>query len=218
MNTDYTRRFSLEENFMNYDSNDLLYGALQYLATYHPELHLLYLTKKNYTKSKQELMAICGLDSRGIKRHLDRLIEKGLIKEKKIYVGENKVEYECFTFPYDAKEKYQIINNEMLWYVVSTRNKQAVRVYIYLLNKYNWKKDYEFSNKELVEALGYSPNGKNALVSSMVSNILESFKREGVIDYDEYYETRIDNCGRQIPTPKKKLVFVASNKNQLKPV
>lgn len=218
METNYTRRFSLEENFMNYDSNDLLYGALQYLATYHPELHLLYLTKKNYTKSKQQLMAICGLDSRGIKRHLDRLIEKGLIKEKKIYVGENKVEYDCFVFPYDTKEKYQIINNEMLWYVVSTRNKQAVRVYIYLLNKYNWKKNYEFSNKELIEALGYSTNGNNALASSMVSNILESFKREGVIDYSEYYETKIDNCGRQIPTPKKALVFVASHKSELKQV
>lgn len=218
MNTDYTRRFSLEKDFMDYDSNDLLYGAMQYLATYHPELHLLYLTKKNYTKSKQELMAICGLDSRGIKRHLDKLIEKGLIKEKKIYVGEKKVEYECYVFPYDSKDKYQIINNEMLWYVVSTRNKQAVRVYIYLLNKYNWKNDYEFSNQELIEALGYSPNGKNSLASSMVSNILESFKREGVIDYVEYYETRIDNCGRQIPTPKKALRFVASKKSELKPI
>lgn len=213
---DYTRRFSLEHNFMDYDSDDLLYGALQYLATYHPELHMLYLTKKKYTKSKQELMAICGLDSRGIKRHLDRLIEKGLIKEKKIYIGENKVEYECFIFPYDTKERYQIINNEMLWYVVSTRNKQAVRIYIYLLNKYNWKENYEFSNKELVEALGYSPKGNNALASSMVSNILESFKREGVIDYNEYYEQRVDTCGRQVPMPKKALVFVASNKNQLK--
>jgi DNA-binding Lrp family transcriptional regulator len=207
---------------MDYDSDDLLYGALQYLATYHPELHLLYLTKKNYTKSKQELMAICGLDSRGIKRHLDRLIEKGLIKEKKIYIGANQVEYECFTFPYNHKEKYQIINNEMLWYVVSTRNKQAVRIYIYLLNKYLWKKEsgeaYEFSNKELVEALGYSPKGNNTLASSMVSNILESFKREGVIDYNEYYEQRIDNCGRQVPVPKKALVFVANSKNQLKSV
>jgi hypothetical protein len=163
-------------------------------------------------------MAICGLDSRGIKRHLDKLIEKGLIKEKKIYVGEKKVEYECYVFPYDSKDKYQIINNEMLWYVVSTRNKQAVRVYIYLLNKYNWKNDYEFSNQELIEALGYSPNGKNSLASSMVSNILESFKREGVIDYVEYYETRIDNCGRQIPTPKKALRFVASKKSELKPI
>lgn len=222
MEQNYTRRFSLERDFMDYDSNDLLYGALQYLATYHPELKMLYLTKKNYTKSKKELMNLCGLDSRGIKRHLDRLIEKGLIKEKTIYVGENKVEYECFTFPYNHKDKYQIVNNEMLWYVVSTRNKQAVRIYIYLLNKYNWKSQsgdsYEFSNKELVEVLGYSTNGKNSLASSLVSNILESFKREGIIDYSEYYETRIDNCGREIPTPKKSLNFVARTKSELKPI
>lgn len=204
---------------MNYDSNDLLYGALQYLATYHPELHMLYLTKKNYTKSKQELMAICGLDSRGIKRHLDRLIDKGLIKEKKIYVGANKTEYECFTFPYDEKEKYQLINNEMLWYIVSTRNKQAVRVYIYLLNKYLWKAQtgeaYEFSNKEIMGALGYSTKGNYALASSMVTNILESFSREGVINYVEYYEEYIDNSGKPIPMPKKALTFVATSKADL---
>lgn len=219
MKQEYTRRFSLERNFMEYDSNDLLYGALQYLATYHPELHCLYLTKKNYTKSKQELMSICDLDSRGIKRHLDRLIEKGLIKERKIYVGENKVEYDCYTFPYNHKDRYQLVTNEMLWYVVSTRNKQAVRIYIYLLNKFKWKSQnsdtYEFTNNELIEALGYSTKGKNSLISSMVTNILESFKREGVINYLEYYETRVDNYGRQIPTPKKALTFVASSKEQL---
>jgi len=207
---------------MSYDTNDLLYGAMQYLATYHPELHLLYLTKKNYTKSKKELMSLCDLDSRGIKRHLDKLIEKGLVKEKTIYVGENKTEYECYTFPYNFNDRYQIVNNEMLWYVVSTRNKQAVRIYIYLLNKYKWKaqsgESYDFSNKELLEVLGYSTNGKNSIASSMITNILESFKREGVIDYCEYYEQRIDNAGREIPMPKKTLTFVASSKSELKSI
>lgn len=220
MEQNYTRRFSLERNFMDYDSDDLLYGALQYLATYHPELHKLYLTKKNYTKHKKELMSLCGCDSRGIKRRLDKLIEKKLVKEEDIFIGANKEVYACFTFPHKFEDKYQIINNEMLWYVVSTRNQQAVRIYIQLLNWYNWKAQegdsYVFTNKELMRVLGY--NETYALASSMITNILESFAREGIISYQEYYEERIDNSGKSLPTPKKRLTFVAQTKDQLRKI
>lgn len=218
MEQNYTRRLSLEEDFMNYSSDDLLYGALQYLATYHPELEMLYLTKKNITKSKKELYNLCGLNAKSLKRHLDKLEEKGLIKTKTIYIGNDKTEYECYTFPYKYDGKYQIVNNEMLWYIVSTRNQQAVRVYTMLLDWYIWKHDdgeeFIFTNKDILKKLGYSTDNK--LASSVVSNILESFKREGVINYEEYYELRIDNSGREIPTPKKRLVFVAKSKSELK--
>ena len=220
MENEYTRRFSLERDFMNYDSDDLLYGALQYLATYHPELHLLYLTKKNYKKAQKDLVNLCGTTARTLTRHMDRLIEKGLIKEKTIYVGADKVEYECYTFPYKHDEKYQIIDNEMLWYVVSTRNHQAVRVYITLLDWYKWKKSegatYVFDNKDILARLGYSTASNNALASSMVSNILESFWREGVIDYVEFMDEIINNKGNIVKFPQKRLLFVAEKKSQLK--
>lgn len=209
---------SLEDDFMNYSSDDLLFGALQYLATYHPELKLLYLTKKNITKNKKELYNLCGLNAQSLKRHLEKLESKGLIKTKMIYVGENKTEYECYIFPYDTNGKYQIVNNEMLWYIVSTRNNQAVRIYTMLLDWYDWKSheddEFIFTNKDIMKRLGYSTDNK--LASSMVSNILESFKREGVIDYEEFYEVRIDNYGKEIPTPKKRLKFVAKSKSELK--
>lgn len=205
---------------MDYDTDDLLYGALQYLATYHTELKKLYLTKKSYTKHKKEIMSLCGCDSRGIKRRLDKLIERKLIKVEEFYLGTNQERYECFTFPHKYNNKYQIINNDMLWYIVSTRNQQAVRVYIKLLNWYNWKAEsgdtYVFTNREIVAALGY--NETYALASSMITNILESFAREGIIRYQEYYEERIMNDGRSLPTPKKRLLFVAQNKEQLKQI
>lgn len=216
--TNYTRRMSLEDDFMNYSSDDLLFGALQYLATYHPEMNLLYLTKKNITKNKKELYNLCGLNAQSLKRHLEKLEQKGLIKTKMIYMGANKTEYECYIFPYDKDGKYQIVNNEMLWYIVSTRNQQAVRIYTMLLDWYDWKshenEDFIFTNKDILKKLGYSTDNK--LASSMISNILESFKREGVIDYEAYYEVKIDNYGKEIPTPKKRLVFVAKSKNELK--
>jgi DNA-binding Lrp family transcriptional regulator len=215
-----TRRFSLENDFMNYNSDDLLYGAMQYLATYHPEMHLLYLTKKNYKKAQNDLANLCGASTKTISRHLSRLIEKGLVKEKKIYLGADKVEYDCYTFPYEHSSRYQIIDNEMLWYVVSTRNHQAVRVYLQLLNWYKWKAEtgefYNFDNKDILAKLGYSTNSNNALASSMVTNILESFYREGIIDYQEYMEQTIDNSGRVVSFPQKRLLFVAEYKQQLK--
>ena len=44
------RRLSLEDNFMNYGIDDLLFGSMYYLATFHPGVGKLYLTKKNYLK------------------------------------------------------------------------------------------------------------------------------------------------------------------------
>lgn len=220
MDQGYTRRFSLEDDFMNYSSDDLLFGAMQYLATFHPEMKMLYLTKKNYKKEQKELLNLIGASAKTLSRHLEKLIERGLVKERKIYIGAEKVEYDCYTFPFNFNGKYQIVDNEMLWYVVSTRNHQAVRVYLTLLNWYKWKEQsaesYVFDNKDILQKLGYSVASNNALASSMVTNILESFWREGVINYVEFMEEKIDHKGNIVKYPQKRLLFVAEKKSQLK--
>lgn len=82
----------------------------------------------------------------------------------------------------ETQSRYQLIENEMLWYVVSTRNKQAVKIYTYLLNKHLWKQltqdTYVFTKRELLEAIGYSKTSNNNLMLSMVGNILEAFKEK----------------------------------------
>lgn len=216
--SEYTRRISLENDFMNYSTDDLLYGAMAYLATYHPEEKKLYLTKKNYAKNRKNFYNLFDCDAKKLKRHLDKLIADGLIGEEEIKSGKEK--YPSYTFPYDYDSNYQIVENEMLWYIVSTRNQQAVKVYTQMLNWYLWKQkedeEFIFTNKDIMKALGYSTNTPNALASSMVSNILESFKREGVIDYETYYEEKITDEGNSVPTPKKRLIFVARSKSELK--
>lgn len=205
----YTRRFSLEENFMNYSTDDLLYGIMQYLATYHPTDEELYLSKKNLTKNKKEIYALCDLNARSLKRHLEKLIDAGLIEEKEL----------SYTFPYDFDERYQIIDWEMLWYVVSTRNKFAIKIYVYLLNKFLWKQTtkehYIFTTQELVEALGYS-SCRNYVAESAINNVLESFSREGVISFSNYYEEHLFDNGTSVPTPKKRLDFVAAKKSEIR--
>lgn len=74
-----------------------------------------------------------------------------------------------------------------------------MRTYVYLLNKYLWKKDQEdtfvFTNRTIMDALGYATENKNSLISKTISNILKSLKREGIIDYVEYYENIVGSKG-----------------------
>ena len=116
------------------------------------------------------------------------MIEKGLIAEEDIKI--NGETYPSYIFPYKYNEKYQLVEAEMLWYVISTRNRQAVKIYIQLLNWYLWKQEtneqFIFTNKDIMKVLGYSPDNK--LASSTVNNVLERFAREGVIKYENYYE------------------------------
>ena len=213
------RRFSLEDDFMNYSTDDLLFGAMYHLSTYHPGERKLYLSKKNFQKNKKIIYELCDLkNSQTAKRHLDKLRENKLIAEEEMYIAGEKTP--VYTFPHEYDKKYQLIDNDMLWYIASTRNHQAIRVYVFLLNCFLWKKEenteYIFTNIDIMKTIGYSSDNK--LASSMITNILESFKREGVIDYEEYYEEMITNEGRSVPTPKKRLTFVANIKTQLKPL
>lgn len=72
---------------------------------------------------------------------------------------------------------------------------------------------YSFTNAELLTAIGYSGN-YNGNISTYIQYILDSFMREGVIKWAEYYET--NSCGK--PTPKKRLIFVATGIKDLKPI
>lgn len=209
---------------MKYDTDDLLFGAMYHLSTYHPEEKKLYLSRKNLLKNKKVIYELCGLNSQKLSRHLDKLIENNLIAETEMFIAGEKVPVYMFPFNYDGN--YQLIDNEMLWYLASTRNHQCIRIYVLLLRYYLWKQRvsqeqgetvyYTFTNTDLLSSIGYSTDNK--LASSMITNILESFQREGIINYEEYYEEIITNKGFSVPSPRKRLLFVAQNKNDLNKV
>lgn len=209
------RRFSLDDDFMNYSIDDLLYGAMQYLATFHPAKEKIYLTKQNLMKNKKVLYTMCNLDSRKLKAHIQKLIDKELIKEEEIECGGNSIS--AYTFPYDYDGGYQLINYEMLWYLVSTRSRFAIQVYVYLLNKYLWKaqteEDYIFTNKELQVALGYSKDSN--LAGSAITNVLESLSREGIIKFVDEWQDMTNPNGNQSKTCRHRLVFIAQTKEDL---
>lgn len=199
---------------MNYSTDDLLFGAMYHLATYDKNSNQLYLSKKKYNLNRKNFYELCDLNAAKLKRHLDKLSDKGLIQEEKIL--EHGEMIEAYIFPYNKKGKYRLVNNEMLWYLVSTRSPQAVRVYLYLLNSYLWKKSTEeefiFTNTNILQALGYSTDNK--LASSAITNILRSFCSEGVIQYVNYYENYVNEHGKSVPVPKMRLKFVAQEQKE----
>lgn len=202
------RRIPVEGVFIHYDSNDILYAMMYALATFNPTEKRLYLYKKTFTANKRSIYNICGFtDARMMKRHLGKLIDKGLVDEDEFN----------YYFPQNTEDKYQIIEKEMLQYLANTRSNQAIRVYISLLDWYLWKKkedsEFIFTNRDILERLGYSKDNKVA--SGAITDILESFAREGVIKYEHFYETNILSNGKEVPVPRMRLMFVARDKKEL---
>lgn len=135
-----TRRVSLEDDFMCYErGNDLAYGFMLYLATYDEKTNTLYLTKNRLEKDMPIMRTILGdITRKGVLSAIEKLIKNNLVKESKIDIGSIK-NIPCYTFSYDSSSRYQLINNSVLYYILFTRNKCAVRIYTYLYNKYLWK-------------------------------------------------------------------------------
>lgn len=223
-----TRLFSLEDDFMNFNTDDLLYGFMRSLSTAEPLYekgektgkYEEYLTKKEYLKNKKAIAAVCGCSVRTIERHLEKLFEAGLVEEgiKEVVSlhkdgTETYYDYPCFWFPHNEKGTYKIIEKDMLSYLIATRNPQCIRVYLYLLNKHEWKTNYTFTLLELQKALGYSENTKG--LSTMFSNIVDSLAREGIIRYENIYDY-VENNGELHKVPRKVLKFVAKSVNQLR--
>lgn len=209
---DYTRRFPLTEEFMNYRVDDLLYGYLQYKATYNPNKDRLYITSDNLRKNKSNIETLCGCSRRTIDRQINSLIKAGMVEE----VIEDK-KY-IYSLPC-VGNRYQIIDWNMLEYLLNTRNHNSIRLYLYLLNKYLWKENkkenYCFTIVELAKAIGYQ--SKQASTNKMIEDILNSFYREGIIKWREVIET-ITRKGKAIPRIRKELLFVAQHKEELSPV
>lgn len=222
--TPIQRRFSLEGDFMNYKTNDLLYGFMRGLSTARTfyedgkQITREYLPIKTFKKNKKLIASICNVSTRQIDNQLNKLTEAGLLDEgiERIEINGTQYDYPCFWFPYNYDENYELIDINVVRYLVNTRNSQAIRVYIYLLNKYKWKKDYIFTIRELKQALGYAESTITAI--GMIRDILASFRKEGIIQFTKIYEAKeVGGLAdyKTIPVERMKLDFVAQHKADL---
>ena len=217
-----TRRFETTpaQGWLLYNNNDLLYGLIQYLATYNPKEedinHRLYLTKVNLTKNKKLIMSLCGFNNaKTYGRHLQRLIDNNLLEEFTLELDGHS--YPSYGVVVNYNANYKVIDRDWLYYLIGTRSNQALKVYFFLLDRYEWKLKeddyYVFTNKEIKTFLGYA-GSSNQNVGILINNILDSFQREGIIKIEEFYDECISDEGNVTPTPRKRILFVARSEEE----
>lgn len=218
-NENLSRRLDTGASFMDYrNGNDLLYGYLAYLATYNPKTKQLYLTYSKFLKEKKTISTLLNQTPRTTERQLEKMLERGtLLKAGTINMGEGREQVPCYYFQYAGKS-FNVVQNEMLFYLVKTRTKMAVRIYNFLLNAYKLSvatknsEPYQFTITEIKKKLGYSNTTKT--IDDVIKTTLESFSREGIIHYTETYVLN----NKQLPMPVKMLDFVAQRINDLAPI
>ena len=206
------RRFSLEQDFMNYSTDDLIYGYLQCKSTFDTSNQQRYIAAVTVAQLKKNMAAMIGKTARTVTNRLSKLVEKGLLKED-TKDGSN------ISILTENSERYQLINYDILFYLLINRSAQSIRVYVYLLNKYLWKKEtnenYIFTLSELKDALGYAETTKTADI--ILDTILKSFYREGLIKWREIVDSKNVN-GKVIPVIRKELLSVVESQDQLEDI
>ena len=209
------RRLSLEKDFMNYKTDDLLYARMLSMASAEDSKvkgqYKLYLPVIQFYEEKGEIMNTIGINTqKTLTRHMKDLEEAGLIKQE---IFDDQMVYR---FPFDYNGKFKLVNKELLFYLTSTRSKNAVRTYTFLLNKFLYKKEqndtFTFTNQDIMEALGYSKTTKTA--SKSISMIIDDLNKRGIIKTVDFYEEIIVGT-KPIPTPKKRLLFVATTVDEM---
>lgn len=214
------RAFSLEDEFMKYDTDDFLYGFLRGLSTVRPPLegekeHREYLPIKTYQKYKKVIAGVVGVTTKTIGNHLNRLAEKGLIDEGIEVI--NGKDVKVYWFP-TVKGRYEILEQDMVRYLLDTKSIHAIKIYIYLLNKYKWKRQkgekYIFTKEELITALGYSEKTCHSEYYAMINNIIKSFVIGELIKI-KTIKCEIENCDRYKTTERLELVYVVEKYSEV---
>lgn len=181
------RAFSLEDEFMNYKVNDLVYGFMRGLSTVRPPIegqdeYREYLPINIFSKRKKLIAGIVGVTTKQIGNIVNQLANQGLIDEG-IEVLNGK-DIKVFYFP-PVEGRFETIEQDMVRFLVNTGNKFSIKIYIYLLNKYKWKRKtnekYLFTIEELRLALGFAETTQSS--DYLIKDILHLFKLAGLIDY-----------------------------------
>lgn len=205
----HPRRMPTEGAFMSFKIDDIIYGYLQGIATYNPEVKMVYLSEVDFLEAKRVLKDLLGTCARTISRKIDILTENDLLK----YDKDKKIYY----FPYNKDEKYCIVSADLLKELTSVYNHMAVRVYVYLLDKYIWKQkneeNYDFTIKELKAAFGYSVSTKGHgskargtnQIDEVLKNVLNNLAYNHYIEWEAYYD--MEHSAH--PVPRMRLLSVA---------
>lgn len=197
----YWRAFSLGTDFMEYVVDDLLLAYMIYAASWNPNKQAHYLSHSKWIQIRPTFVKGTGISAKTVGRHIDELIRRKLVQ----YDEQNKM----YIFP-QKFSRYVNIDGQLLRYLIIIGNQDVIKIYIYLLNKYQWftgkamdGEYYDFTLTDLKKALSYSEKG-NKRVEDRLRVILFHLAKEGFIQCKKTYKINNDNT----PYPVYRLFWI----------
>lgn len=180
-----SKRIPMEERFMKKKVNDILYGYLQSVSHFDGQTTFVYKDRVNF--SEMETIFRGQFNRLKLSRDFKFLLSIGLIEEGEIKTIRGEM-VNVYILPFNEKELYRIIPLDTLRFLIDTTNSNVIKIYVYLLYKYNFGKckGYEFTQKELLEALKIKSHHERD--RNMIKNILICLKNNGLIKYDEKWK------------------------------
>lgn len=200
MNTD-VRCFPSKDTFLgNKQLNDIIYGYFQ------TNSHVMkdgtrFCLKSDVTASKivkyfNELNQSIASEPT-IRKVIQLFIKENLILNESVLDGKK-----VYIIPDAEKGEFVLIKTSTLKYLVDTANTNVIKVYAFLKLKqyqhdyYGYQTPYMFSQKKLLEILGYGKGANNKTANlDMIRNILISLQNNGLIQiHQEWVNTGNDNA------------------------
>lgn len=166
-------RIPLEKRWFSKNLDDMVYGVMTAVAKSEKEggKYKTTLTKKSFKENLPLfLTAAGGCRKEYLMVRIKRLIEEGYIEETD----------DCYIFPYNAINRYLLLNKELVKLLGSHFTSPYLKIYVFLLSKHKCK-DYYFTLKEIKTYFGY--NSKSAKINEEIKTCLAILSLIGVFKY-----------------------------------
>lgn len=119
------------------------------------------------------------MSTRTYRAHLNYLIERGYVIE----------EEERLVLP-PKEDVYLSLPLETINFIQDTLREPVIKTYIYLGQRYKYKSNYVFTEKEVAEHLGISVAG-NGGAYNRIRNYLYALRNNGLINFECVYVNQI---------------------------
>lgn len=197
------RRMPVEKEWFDKNKNDIIYGLLQSIGEqFHDSNGKIQVrtSKVSFIKNLTIIKKCADVrDKRTIMSAISKYAKDGYITEDEDY----------YYFPYNVNNPYILIDLKLLDHICKTFNKQSLKIYVYLKNKYNMKEKkhekYLFTIKELKSVLGYSDSTDEKTTG--IRNILAEFKNSNIMGYKTIHIDYVNKKG-EYKIPNFQLDFV----------
>lgn len=194
MTKNYNKRIPVEGAFMSNKLNDNVYGALliESFGNGEGSESRTLVSKMRIDESASWIKVYPDLDNTKARRkwngEIRKYIKAGLIKEVKYKSVNYSDEIPCYELSKEFKELYYIIPSRTLEYLINTKSQHSIRIYCYLMFKYNGNKKYTFTQKEIISNVFNQKSITNEGLNKKVNDILFDLEQSGFfkINHDKY--------------------------------